>query len=951
MKLPSTNKLARFCVGACTMITLMACTPTQKIEWPKVTNETKPWTRWWWEGSAVRPNDLDTVMCKYTEANLGGMEITPIYGVHGYEDRFKEYLSPEWVDIFIYTLQKAKQLGLGIDLANASGWPFGGPWISQEDACKTIVHKTYQLNEGEKLNEPIRYKEEGLVRIAGHIPVKLEELKEPINTNANLQQLALDQVKFQKELPRIIVTANNDKGECIDLTTKVRRDGTLDWVAPTGSWTICALFEGHHGKMVERAGPGSEGDVIDHFSAAAIDHYLDKFDKAFKNRDISYLRYYFNDSYEVDDAKGESNWTPNFFNEFKKYRGYNLQQYLPALLGLESPDKNEKVLYDYRQTLSELLVDHYSKRWQHWAAKQGKGIRNQAHGSPANILDLYAVSDVPEIEGRDLVSIKAAPSVAHTEGKKLSSSESATWLNEHFQSNLGDVKKALDVFFLGGVNHIFYHGTCFSPQDAPWPGWLFYAAVHFNPNNPFWDDFKYLNQYVTRVQSFLQEGKPDNDILLYYNIADVMSTKGTKSLQHFSGLDRNMIGSPLRECAVELTEKGYSWDLISDKQILKTHLEERKITTPGAKYKTILISESKYIPQETLKKIIDLAKEGANILFYKGIPQKAAGMTLSNKRQSQFNELLNSLSFKVDRKIQSISLGKGKVMLSDNLHALMNAAHVDAEQMYLDSLQCIRRQSKTGKYYFIKNTSTHRIQNWIPLQTVAQSAAIFNPMNGNSGTAMIKNGGKNTNVFLQLNPNETVILSTSSQDFVGETYTYYRENASPTPITSIWSISFEKGGPELPAPQRVDSLSSWTNFKGDQYKAFSGTAIYTTIIDKIPTADAIKLDLGSVAENASVYLNGEYVGTVINRPYELYIKSKKFKGKDKLMIKVANSMANRIAYMDKKGINWKHFYNINISARKKENVKNDIFDASNWAPKPSGLLGPVTMTPVMIIKD
>ena len=52
-----------------------------------------------------------------------------------------------------------------------------------------------------------------------------------------------------------------------------------------------------------------------------------------------------------------------------------------------------------------------------------KGIRNQAHGSPANILDLYAVSDVPEIEGRDLVSIKAAPSVAHTEGKKLSSSE------------------------------------------------------------------------------------------------------------------------------------------------------------------------------------------------------------------------------------------------------------------------------------------------------------------------------------------------------------------------------------------------------------------------------------------------------------------------------------------------------------------------------------------------
>lgn len=173
-----------------------------------------------------------------------------------------------------------------------------------------------------------------------------------------------------------------------------------------------------------------------------------------------------------------------FFDEFQKYRGYDLRQHLPALLGMDTPDKNARVLYDYRQTINDLLINHYSIRWQHWAAKQGKGIRNQAHGSPANILDLYAVSDVPEIEGRDLVSIKAAPSVAHTEGKKLSSSESATWLDEHFQSNLGDVKKALDLFFLGGVNHIFIMALVsvrrrFLGRD----GYL--CGSPFHPNNPF----------------------------------------------------------------------------------------------------------------------------------------------------------------------------------------------------------------------------------------------------------------------------------------------------------------------------------------------------------------------------------------------------------------------------------------------------------------------------------
>lgn len=213
-----------------------------------MTNETKPWTRWWWEGNAVRTTDLDTVMRKYQEANLGGLEITPIYGIHGYEDRFKDFLSPEWVDLFLYTLQEAKQLGLGIDLANASGWPFGGPWVTPEDACKTLAYKTYQLKEGEQLGEPVRYKEEGFVRLAGHTPVKLADLKEPVSANADLQTLALDQVRYKKELPLIIVTANSDKGECLDLTSKIKPDGTLDWTAPQGDWTICALFQGHHGK-------------------------------------------------------------------------------------------------------------------------------------------------------------------------------------------------------------------------------------------------------------------------------------------------------------------------------------------------------------------------------------------------------------------------------------------------------------------------------------------------------------------------------------------------------------------------------------------------------------------------------------------------------------------------------------------------------------------------------
>lgn len=68
--------------------------------------------------------------------------------------------------------------------------------------------------------------------------------------------------------------------------------------------------------MVECVGFGGEGDVIDYFLVLVIDYYFSKFDEVFKGKDISYLRYYFNDFYEVDDVRGELNWIFVFFDEF-----------------------------------------------------------------------------------------------------------------------------------------------------------------------------------------------------------------------------------------------------------------------------------------------------------------------------------------------------------------------------------------------------------------------------------------------------------------------------------------------------------------------------------------------------------------------------------------------------------------------------------------------------------
>lgn len=253
-----------------TIILLAGTLAAAQPKWKPITQQSKPWSRWWWEGNAVNPKDLSYNMEAYKKVGLGGLEITPIYGVKGYESQFIDFLSPKWVDMFKHTLKEGTRLGLGIDLANASGWPFGGSWVRPEDACKAVFHKTYNLKEGETLNENITFVQQPILRYVLPKKTELKDLKYPISKNDNLQELAIDQVRFEQALPLQTLMAYSDSGtppenKVLNLTEKVNKEGKLNWQAPAGNWILYAIFQGFHGKMVERAGPGGEGDVIDHF--------------------------------------------------------------------------------------------------------------------------------------------------------------------------------------------------------------------------------------------------------------------------------------------------------------------------------------------------------------------------------------------------------------------------------------------------------------------------------------------------------------------------------------------------------------------------------------------------------------------------------------------------------------------------------------------------------------
>jgi len=919
-----------------------------QLSWPTVANTTKPWTRWWWIGSAMNKKDLSWNLEQYQKAGLGGVEITPIYGVEGYEKQFIDFLSPQWMQILVHTLNESKRLGLGVDLANGTGWPFGGPWVKDADASKSVYYKTYNLNGGEQLKEPVEYRREAMVRTANNKPAGIDSILNPLSKNKNLQSLALDQIQFPGKLPLKALMAYEEEGNIVDLTKLVDASGRLNWNAPNGKWTLYALFEGLHGKMVERAAPGGEGYAIDHFSANAAKNYFAKFDLAFKGYDLSYLRGFFNDSYEVDDARGQANWTSGFFAEFQKRKGYDLRKWLPALFGKLDTVLNSRVIYDYRSVIDELILENFTKEWKKWGATKGKLLRNQSHGSPANTLDLYSVVDIPETEGTDILRFKFASSAANVSGKQLVSAEAATWLNEHFLSSWADVKKAIDLYFLGGINHIVYHGTAYSPKDAPWPGWLFYAAVHFQPVNPQWKDFHTLNTYITRVQSFLQKGRPDNDILIYYPIIDRYSQPGNALLQHFDGMERNFEHTDFEQLSKWMVEKGYSFDFFSDRQLEGIKNSGSGLNSKGNEYRAILLPANKLISEKTFSLLVKLVEQGAMVLIYKDLPRDVPGMNSIEVRAQTLQQLLRRIHFSQEGKIQKAVLGKGAFYVSDDPEFLMQTAKARKEPCTENGLSILRRKNADGSFYFINNRTGKSFQDWVELSGGATSLALFNAMTGKSGMGKLrKNANDKMEVWIQLQPDESIIIQSYGVKKTASNYPYIEPAGESIEIKGNWNITFVDGGPTIPSAISSSELKSWTELGSEELKNFSGSAKYSISFDKPSgTATSWLLDLGKVNETAQVLLNGKKVATLIGSSYQCVIPASALQSSNKLEIIVSNLMANRIAYMDRNQLRWKIFYNTNMPARRRENTKNGLFDASAWKPFPSGLLGPVTITPL-----
>ena len=825
------------------LLAMVVCSAWAKTILPSPSRESKPGLRWWWLGSAVDKSNLTWCLSEYAKAGVGAVEITPIYGVQGNDSNDISYLSPRWMEMLRHVESEGERLGIETDMATGTGWPFGGPWVPIEQAaCKAIVVDTL------------------------------------VGTMIKPESIDFD------------IPSKERKYAKLKLVRAYPKDG--------GMQRVIALYESRTRQMVKRAAPGGEGYVIDHFDSTAVANYLQHISKAFQETGTPFPHTFFNDSYEVYGA----NWTPTLFDEFANRRGYRLEDKFEQFV-----DGDPQVVSDYRETLADMLLQNFTNQWTSWAHSHGAITRNQAHGSPANLIDCYAAVDIPEIEGfgltdfgirglrkdegftrpnfSDLSMLKYAPSAAHVTGKKYTSSETFTWLTEHFRTSLSQMKPDLDLMFCAGVNHMFFHGTAYSPKDDPWPGWRFYASVDMSPNNSIWRDAPSLMSYITRCQTYLQWGNPDNDFIVYLPVRDMWRNNTKNWLMMFDIHSMDKKAPDFIRTILDIDKAGFDCDYISDNLLLTTSIKNGVLTTlAGTTYKGVIIPEGCVMPKEVANHVEALKGKGANIIY---------GHDIAAMQKAAKPEMMKSM------------LG----------------------------LKMIRRSNNYGHHYFIANLSDRDILDSVPLAVSEKYGLWYDPMTDSYTKAQLTGN----QLFVNLKSGESRILVCSDNEDI------YPEGVVEENVSDVseeidltankWTLSFIDEQPKVGTTYKLDSLQTWETL-GDSAAVTMGTGVYETIVklSRDAACGNWSIDLGDVRESARVYINNVYVGCAWAVPFVLDCKNVFKKGKNIIRIEVTNLPANRIADLDRNGVKWRKMKEINVVDI---NYKRTTYE--NWKPVPSGI--------------
>jgi hypothetical protein len=692
----------------------------------------------------------------------------------------------------------------------------------------------------------------------------------------------------------------------LDLTDRLRPDGTLDWTAPAGDWIVLRAGWSLTGEVNHPATPEGTGLEVDKLSAQHVRAHLDAYMSPVI-RELGDLvgdrglRYLLTDSWEA----GQENWTEMMPGEFRRRRGYDLTRMLPVLAGhvVDDAASSDAFLWDFRRTLADLVAENHYGTITRFAKDHRLGYYGEATGAAwptvADGMLAKSLTDIPMGEfwampfgGKPAAyhqvrsdefpaDIIETRSTAHVYGKPLVAAEALTSSLPQWTSTPWSLKWVADKYMAMGVNRLVLHTSPHQPDDTHLPGLTLGPFGQVFTRHETWAEMaRPWTDYLARSSFLLQQGVPVADILYFYG-------EGAPS-----GVPYDAAGEP-----ADL--KNWGFDYVNADALLRlANVSDGRIGFPGgANYRLLVLpKDGGRMTLAMITRLRDLVAAGAVIVGPKpsGSPSLADGNDAVRTIADQLWGQTDGRSLTVN------TYGKGRVYWRDDVEAVLAAEKIarDFEASPADPAMDLRfahRRTADGDIYFVTNQSAIAATVPVRFRVTGRAAELWDAATGLSRPTSFTGGDGQTEVALRLAPYDSVFVLFRKPSAGGTVRIAPLREADLATWADDWTLTVPRTS-GTPVTFRT-KVGSWTANPAGDIRYFSGAATYRRTV-QVPKAwlqpqRRLWLDLGRVGDVAQVRVNGTAAGYAWKPPYRVDVTDQVRAGRNAIEIKVANTWQNR----------------------------------------------------------
>jgi hypothetical protein len=418
----------------------------------------------------------------------------------------------------------------------------------------------------------------------------------------------------------------------LDLSSLVK-DGSIRWTAPAGEWEIWTF------DAVPKA--GSLNPLMANSGETVIQGFYQKFEDNNQGKSSKGLNYFFNDELHIGLDKFA--WNPDFPEEFRRRKGYDLLEVLPAMW-VEMGDITPKVRMDYADVRMSLMEERYFKPIYNWHASRGIifGCDPGSRGlKPNEFGDYFRANRWYSAPGHDTPGGNADP----IKGKVSSSianlnQRPRVWLEGYHSMGWSATPERLMFAtrenYLYGCTLLNLHGLYYTTYGSHWE----WAPPCYHFRMPYWEHMGTFLKYFERLSYLMSQGHTVADVAIIYPVAPY---------------EAEMDGDAAKNTAFDLGKKllaaGINFEFIDHQSLARAEVKDGHLVLPtaGASYQALIFPGMEAVRWKSIEKAAAFAQAGGTVLAVGALPT----VTDRAGRNDALLENLNEQAFAAECRLPS----------------------------------------------------------------------------------------------------------------------------------------------------------------------------------------------------------------------------------------------------------------------------------------------------------